>query len=67
VVTEFHPCEWLPAWPTAFRLEVLLRLDDWSELERGLDAIAGEIDVPVLDEPIAPLGVSETALVGSRG
>lgn len=65
VVTEFHPCEWLPAWPTAFRLEVLLRLKDWSELERGLDSIAGEIQPVASDEPIAELGVSETALVGS--
>ena len=67
VVTEFHPCEWLPAWPTAFRLEVLHTLRDWTELERGLDTIVGAIDTPGLDEPIAPLGVSESALVGSAG
>lgn len=67
VVTEFHPCEWLPAWPTAFRLEVLHTLRDWAELERGLDAIAGAVDVPRLEEPIAALGVSETALVGRVG
>ncbi|MBD3940192.1 hypothetical protein IF188_00575 [Microbacterium sp. NEAU-LLC] len=59
VVTEFHPCEWLPAWPTAFRLEVLQTLEDWTELERGLDVIDGSIQPEPLGEPIAPLGVSD--------
>lgn len=58
VVTEFKPCEWLPAWPTAFRLEVLRELETWDVLEGGLGSITGEIDVPPLPEPVAPLGVS---------
>jgi hypothetical protein len=31
----YHPfdvSQWLVAWPTAFRLEVLRKLDDWSVL-----------------------------------
>ncbi|RIQ37793.1 hypothetical protein [Jiangella rhizosphaerae] len=58
VVTEFKPCEWLPAWPTAFRLEVLRTLESWDALEKGLTSIDGQIDVPPLPEPAAPLGVS---------
>lgn len=58
VVTEFKPCQWLPAWPTAFRLEVLRGLDGWEVLERGLEQIAGAIEVPPLPEGVAPLGVS---------
>lgn len=58
VVTEFKPCEWLPAWPTAFRLEVLRTLESWDQLSEGLSSILGEIDVVAMPEPAAPLGVS---------
>ena len=31
----FQPSQWLVAWPCAFRMEILRRLDDWSELDQG--------------------------------
>lgn len=45
-ITEFKPSGWLPAWPTAFRLEVLRELDDWQGLAAGLPAIDGAVAVP---------------------
>ena len=29
----FNTSQWLVAWPTAFRLEILRALPDWSDLE----------------------------------
>lgn len=39
----FCPTQWLAAWPSAFRLEVLRRQKDWSFLDGGLTHIEGKI------------------------
>ena len=42
--TCFTPIEWwTPAWPCAFRMEVLRGLEDWRILESGLSAIRGAV------------------------
>ncbi len=42
-VKPFSPSQWLPAWPTAFRLESLRWHTDWSIFDEGLTEIKGAI------------------------
>lgn len=42
-VPPFMPSQWLPAWPTAFRLENLRKYKDWSFFDEGLNNIKGKI------------------------
>ena len=43
-VPPFSPSQWLPAWPTAFRLENLRFHPDWSIFDGGLQDIKGKIN-----------------------
>ena len=43
-VKPFGPSQWLPAWPTAFRLESLRWHKDWSFFDEGLTHIEGKIE-----------------------
>ena len=43
-VGPFRPSQWLPAWPTAFRLETLTYQKDWSVFREGLTKIDGKIE-----------------------
>ena len=43
-VKPFGPSQWLPAWPTAFRLESLRWHTDWSFFDEGLTHIEGKIE-----------------------
>ena len=43
-VPAFMPSQWLPAWPTAFRLEILRWYEGkWDIFRRGVDSIDGAI------------------------
>ena len=42
-VKPFGPSQWLPAWPTAFRLESLRWHKDWDFFNEGLKTIEGKI------------------------
>lgn len=43
-VGPFRPSQWLPAWPTAFRMEDLRWSDDWEIYREGLTGISGKIE-----------------------
>ncbi|MBQ1934137.1 MAG: hypothetical protein II370_03965 [Clostridia bacterium] len=43
-VPPFSPSQWLPAWPSAFRLEILRFTKDWDILRHGLDKIENAIE-----------------------
>ncbi len=43
-VGPFRPSQWLPAWPIAFRLEILHSGIDWDILRGGVKKICGKID-----------------------
>ena len=42
-VPPFTPSQWLPAWPTAFRLEILRWSPDWDVYRSGLTEIRNPI------------------------
>ena len=42
-VPGFFPTQWCPAWPTAFRLEVLRWHDNWDDFRKGLTSITNAI------------------------
>jgi len=42
-VPPFSPSQWLPAWPTAFRLEMLRWNEDWDVFRTGLTSISNAI------------------------
>lgn len=42
-VPPFMPSQWLPAWPTAFRLDNLRKHPDWSIFDEGLTNINNKI------------------------
>lgn len=43
-VGPFRPSQWLPAWPSAFRLEALYAHPDWDLFREGLTKIEGKIE-----------------------
>ncbi len=43
-VGPFRPSQWLPAWPSAFRLEALYSHPDWDVFREGLTEIKGKIE-----------------------
>ncbi len=43
-VGPFRPSQWLPAWPSAFRLEALYAHPDWDVFRDGLTEIKGKIE-----------------------
>jgi hypothetical protein len=43
-VPPFSPSQWLPASPSAFRLEILRFTKDWDVLRKGLDKIDNAIE-----------------------
>ncbi len=43
-VGPFRPSQWLPAWPTAFRFEILNQWEDKEIFREGLTEISGKIE-----------------------